>query len=313
MEAALELEITVNQSLLDLHKVVAHKTLFQCRQNQLIQTKSHSFEFGKKWQFTPSGFFVMYPERHRSNHVCPCVTICWQFQRSGPISPWLQHARSDRSKRILSAPTLLVMVLLMVLLMAACHSHSLLMVLLMVLLRNSLLKVLLLVLLRQWRCTNYQASIHHQTIHTPLAHQTRGRTILPWSSRMVFDTHQGSHNGPHSQHNSCHTSNARGSSLNHMRSGCRCMSHAKCPHGRRHLHQKPSLIHSGELDSLPRFCPGTSCPSSNRWSQSPCHTSPQFHSYSSVHTLRSNHHTRSPLGCSSCRTSNPSNHNQRRN
>merc|ERR1711997_455027 len=290
-------------------------------QNQLIQTKSHSFEFGKKWQFTPSGFFVMYPERHRSNHVCPCVTICWQFQRSGPISPWLQHARSDRSKRILSAPTLLVMVLLMaachslltVLLMAAYHSHSLPMVLMMVLLRNSLLMVLLLVLLRQWRCTNFRASIHHQTIHTPLAHQTQGHTILPWSSRMVFDTPQGSHNGPHSQRNSCHTSSARESSLNHRKSGCRCMSHAKCPHGRRHLHQKPSLIHSGELDSLPRFCPGTSCPSNNRWSQSPCHTSPQFHSCSSVHTLRSNHHTRSPLGCSSCRTSNPSSHNQRHN
>merc|ERR1712032_1648680 len=84
--------------------------------------------------------------------------------------------------------------------------------------------VLLLVLLRQWRCTNCQASIHHQTIHTPLAHQTRGRTILPWSSRMVFDTHQGSHNGPHSQRSS---RSPVGDNSFQTNKSCRCNIHRR--------------------------------------------------------------------------------------
>jgi len=99
---------------------------------------------------------------------------------------------------ILSAPTLPEMVLLlvpchsllMVLMMVACHSYSLLMVLQMVMMMvachsHSLLMVRMMVLLRQWRCTNCPASIHRQTIHTPLAHQTQGHTILQSPSRIV--------------------------------------------------------------------------------------------------------------------------------
>merc|ERR1712233_149186 len=226
----------------------------------------------------------------------------------------------------------LLLQMLMELPMAACHS------LLMVLrlrIRNRYstryplfrLRIRIRYSTHQWACTNCPSSILRRTIPAPLVHHTQGRTILQSSSRKLLDTYQGSPNSPLYQRNSFHTSNPRGSSLNRMRSGCRYMSHAKWLHERRRLdqtehqtghqtehqnhNQLPSLIHSGQVDILPRFCPGTSCPSNIRWSQIPYHTSPRFHSCNPVHTLRSNHR-RSPLVYSSCRTSNPKNHSQRR-
>merc|ERR1712198_756062 len=158
---------------------------------------------------------------------------------------------------------------------------------------------LLMVLLRQKadRCCPASIRFHHN----------HSQPILQMSGRTWKDTHLGS---PRAQCNSCQTSTLRGSSPSRNRFGCHCSPQAKVSHGRKHLHQRQALIHHGELGSLPCFCPGTKLPSNSRWSHTHTHTSPQFHSCNLVHTLRGNRHSRSPVGCNSCRTNNPLNHNQ---